>query len=540
MINTFEEHKKNLISKPKEYFIENYTDTLWRIENLYPIYPKDKPSINLKLNKFQKRIYKHIITKQSSTEPVVILKARQLGITTFFAIFFLDRVLHYGNISAVIQADTQDNLNNIFRITRLAYENSISLFPKLEDYKTRRYTQTIIENKKLNSYIEIALETKSKAINMIHFSELAFQKQERYETTMGALTPKCFKAVESTPKGLNLFHNLYKKQKLLNNAFFFPWYENPEYAVALSPEGLGSLSVDEERLRRKGLSDEQINFRRQKLNEGMLARTFDQEFPEDDDSCFQLSGSSIVSLDILKKLKTQAEKNPPKEEYNEGNMRYKIYEIPTLEEVKANPGHFVFTVGVDPAEGIGKDYSAVVVLLTDNRTGQGRVLMTMHGYEDPTTLSYTLQQYMYKHFHYENYLPKMVIEANNHGGIILNNFRANKDCLYPENRLYFDIDQAGLARRAGFLTTNISRKRILNNLANSIRLGNINLRDPAIIGELMTFVFVESKSVQGGRFEAEEGAHDDLVMAMALAWQGFYKSHGPIEIDLEPKIEMGI
>ena len=530
------DHKKKMELLPSQEIKQNYTSTLWRLENLYPIYPKDGPPINFKLNQFQMTLFKHIAGKEDNTEPIVVLKARQLGITTFFAILFLDRVLYYGGVSAVIQADKEENLHNIFRITRLAYENCIPLLPLREDHKSRRYTQTLIENKKNNSWLKITLETKSQAINMVHFSELAFQKVERYNTTLGATTPGCFKAVESTPFGLNLFHKVYYRQKLLRNSFFFPWHKNPEYAVPLPAEGLKDLTLEEVQLRDTfKLSLEQIHFRRRKLDEGMLPRVFDQEYPSDDDSCFLLSGSAIIDLNLLKKLKHEAEAQPPKEAFNEGNMRFKIYEIPTPEFVAKNPGAFVFTVGVDPAEGVGQDYSAGVVLMTDNRTGQARVLMTMHGFEDPTTFSFTLHRYILKYFKYGDYLPRVVVEANNHGGIILNNFRVNKDCLYPSNRLYYDIDKVGLPRRAGFLTTSISRKRILNNLANSIRLGNIDIRDPAIIGELMTFTFKESKAAGGGRFEAEEGANDDLVMAIALAWQGFYKSHGRMDFDMSPE-----
>jgi hypothetical protein len=53
----------------------------------------------------------------------IILKARQLGISTFVSLLFLDRCLFNSNCSAGIIAHTREDAEMLFRRVKLAYEN---------------------------------------------------------------------------------------------------------------------------------------------------------------------------------------------------------------------------------------------------------------------------------------------------------------------------------------------------------------------------------------------------------------------------------
>ena len=66
--------------------VENIKDRWWRLNNLYWIKPKtgkDSSLIQFRPNWAQTELYTDLWTRN------VILKARQLGVTTFFSIFFL-------------------------------------------------------------------------------------------------------------------------------------------------------------------------------------------------------------------------------------------------------------------------------------------------------------------------------------------------------------------------------------------------------------------------------------------------------------------
>jgi hypothetical protein len=75
-----------------------------------------------------------------------------------------------------------------------------------------------------------------------------------------------------------------------------------------------------------------------------------------------------------------------------------------------------------------------------------------------------------------------------------------------------------------FVTTNVSKGEIMPRLAAAFEHQSIRIPDDEILlGELQAF---ECKPLQGGqfRYSAPEGLHDDLVMALAIAYQGLGKA----------------
>jgi hypothetical protein len=74
-----------------------------------------------------------------------------------------------------------------------------------------------------------------------------------------------------------------------------------------------------------------------------------------------------------------------------------------------------------------------------------------------------------------------------------------------------------------FQTTNASKADMVNALALAFEKGEIKIpNDPVLIGELQAF---EATRLPSGllRYAAPEGMHDDMVIALGLAWQGVAK-----------------
>ena len=95
---------------PEQQLLSKIKDRWWRLNNLYHIRPKDGPAIiPFKVNWAQKELYNDLWNR------VLVLKARQLGVTTFFSILFLDDCLFNPNREAGIIADTRENAEEIFR-----------------------------------------------------------------------------------------------------------------------------------------------------------------------------------------------------------------------------------------------------------------------------------------------------------------------------------------------------------------------------------------------------------------------------------------
>ena len=62
---------------------------------------------------------------------------------------------------------------------------------------------------------------------------------------------------------------------------------------------------------------------------------------------------------------------------------------------------------------------------------------------------------------------------------------------------------------------------IFQQLFNAIRDGQIEFNDSIIINELLTLTRTEN-----GKYEAEEGYHDDLVLALCFAYHGYFHNEG--------------
>src|SRR5208282_1748446 len=84
-------------------------DPSWRLNNLYWIKDSQGKRIKFKVNWAQRELCSQIHNFS------IVLKARQLGITTFFCIYLLDKVLWEDNIQVGIIAHTLDDAQNIFR-----------------------------------------------------------------------------------------------------------------------------------------------------------------------------------------------------------------------------------------------------------------------------------------------------------------------------------------------------------------------------------------------------------------------------------------
>jgi len=89
-----------------------------RLENLYYIIDKNGVKIPFKLN------WAQIELDDNRWYQAVILKARQLGCTTFWAIDFLDDCFWMTNLSAGIIAHRKEDAENIFKKkVKYAYDN---------------------------------------------------------------------------------------------------------------------------------------------------------------------------------------------------------------------------------------------------------------------------------------------------------------------------------------------------------------------------------------------------------------------------------
>ena len=124
-------------------------------------------------------------------------------------------------------------------------------------------------------------------------------------------------------------------------------------------------------------------------------------------------------------------------------------------------------------------------------------------------------------------MPEFIFEwaemYNNAYLIIENNEGAGQsiaDQLYKDyeyENLHFDKDSQSNKRKKypGFRTTSKSRKLILQTLKLFIENDRLNICDASTMNEFLTFILINNK------YQADDGAHDDMIMSLALTFVPF-------------------
>lgn len=178
----------------------------------------------------------------------IILKARQLGVTTFFCILYLDQVLFKANKSAGIIAHTDGDTKKLFQRIKYAWEN---LPESLKEHLGYPSTDSVGELRFPNgSSIFVARSTRGSTLQYLHISEFAkicakYPEKAR-EIVTGAINSVeqgNMVSIESTAEGKDgYFYDyctdaqkaLVEKRDLSKLDFmfhFFPWWQEPTYSL---------------------------------------------------------------------------------------------------------------------------------------------------------------------------------------------------------------------------------------------------------------------------------------------------------------------
>ena len=419
----------------------------------------------------------------------IILKARQMGLTTWIAArFFLRTITHPGTLTLQV-AHTQQAAEEIFRIVHRFLQ---SLPEPLRDglMKTSRANVRQITFPVIDSEYRVVTAGDRNAgrgltAQNLHCSELARWPGDPAETLAGlraALVPEGELVLESTPNGIGgCFYEEWQSAPETGLVrHFYPWWKEPSYVAGAADAA--SLSEEEQGLQsREGLTLAQIGYRRQ------LRSSFHtlapQEYAEDPETCFLQSGESIFELAAIEARLTDLHK--PMEQRDNGRL---CIWLPRLPEKK-------YLVAVDPAGGGSEgDNSAAQVL--DLETGLQCAEFAGHvgGLELAELVTRLAAEYNQ---------AWLVIERNGCGEAVL--AYADMHCHYP--RIYFSDDG-----KPGRQTTAVSRPAMLAHLGAALVESPRCFASPALLAECRSFVRLPTGSSGAG-----PGTHDDRVMAMAIA-----------------------
>jgi len=140
-----------------------YSDQLWRLNNLYYIIDKSGKKVRFVLNESQHKLYTEMWYRN------IILKARQRGYTTFIGIFALDSCIFNPNFSAGIIAHNMEDSKKIFRTkVKYPYEHLPEGIREAVTANNDRSGEYVFSN---DSSISVSTSYRSGTLQILHVSE---------------------------------------------------------------------------------------------------------------------------------------------------------------------------------------------------------------------------------------------------------------------------------------------------------------------------------------------------------------------------------
>ena len=417
----------------------------------------------------------------------IILKARQLGFTTYIAArFFIATITRPGTLTVLVAHDL-DSAQEIFQIVRRFAEN---LPQRLREgcLQTSRANVRQLVFPALDSQfrVESAADEncgRGLTIQNLHCSEVARWPGDAAATlaslrasfagSRGALV------LESTPQGASgCFYDEWQRAGETGaQKHFFPWWWEPAYRRAQSCET--ELTDEESELRQThGLSPEQIAFRREMRSS--FRSLAPQEFAEDPVGCFLASGDCVIDLEIVSSR--LVELAAPADLRDNGRLQIWFQPLPDRE----------YIIGCDPAGGGSSgDYACAQVV----DRASGLQCAELRGHWPPREFAARLAELGRE---YNDAL--LAVERNNHGHGVLAHL----------NDRYRNIFSHG--GQPGWVTSVSTRPRMIETFSAMLAECPALINSRVLLEECRTFV-----RRNDGSATAASGAHDDCIMAMAIA-----------------------
>ena len=483
----------------------------------------------------------------------VILKGRQLGITTISLALDLYWVFTHPGLGATLVTDTEEN-REMFRSTLGMYHEHLPREFKIP-LEGHNRNQLILKNRSRLFYQVAGLRAKGslgrgKAITYLHGTETSsWGDEEGLASLLASLAetnPDRLYMFESTARGFNMFHDMYvtAKRARTQRAIFCGWWRNQFYSVEADTPVYktywdGRLTPEEREWTReiKKLYGVEINSRqmawwRWKLAEGIRDDALMyQEFPPTEDYAFVMTGTSFFSNARCTDAMKEAKKDVPAyyryvmgATFADTEVIKSQERLATLKVWEEPIDTAYYVIGADPAYG-SSDWADRFCLSVFRVYADG-----MEQVAEFATSELNTYQFAWVIAHlagaYRN--STLNLEVNGPGQAVINELRnlkrqaaslggpQGKDLMnvlgHMQNYMWRKNDNlGGITNSIGWLTTGPSKERMLNYMKDYFERGMMRVRSVDTIEEMKSIVR------DGGSIQAGGRGKDDRVIATALA-----------------------
>lgn len=486
-------------------------------ENLIIIDDRNSNQISFKYNQAQEILHGTLTNRD------IVVKAGQLGITSFFLARFFRDTLMIPGITSVVVAHEEYLTQRLLQRTQVWYDRIPAIIETDQGPVRRQRMSHKGANEKLfpdiNSVFYIGTARafvfgRGDPIHRFLGSEVAFwpDVDRILVPTMQRVPLSGEMVLESTPNGAgdNTFYQLV--QEAIEGTGIWKlhslvWWLEPEYQIAKGSEyallpDRGDLEITEEELNLIGAAgwtndveiEARLRWRRRKISE--IRNKFWAEFFEDISSCFLASSESYYDPAELERLRQEC--RPFLYMWHHA----KIWRKPDDDEFVEFPN---FIISVDPGQGKVTKSAATAWYVT--REGKPIHCATLAGLYDPITFAPMVQELgrYYK-------TAKIVSERNGHGMAFCSEIKN-----YPN--LYRQTDvQSGISSKViGWATTGAARidgggtKPFMLDQLNFI-LDQLECRDIDIINELG---YVRIGAQNRIEFSGPDDLHDTVAIMAA-------------------------
>lgn len=480
-------------------------------------------------NLVQRHFFKHKKNRN------LIVKARQLGLSTGQIVYNCDKTLFTKNYNALFIAHEREAAIELFDEKVMFLWNNFPL-KYLYEIDTERANKLKVGfrdgtngNSKSFSSISVALSGRSGTFNTVHISELAkmsvkypARAKEIITGTIPAVPLDGEVTIESTAEGdQGLFSDMYQEiikrpkdrdRRLTEfELFFYNWqWDVSEIQKIKNPDpDIPHDFLDYQRKHNElaasnkalvPMSDIHLTYYYYKwlsLNSNWKALW--QEYPTVPEEAFVSSGSPLFPLEAVNRqyMYAQSDKISPQ---TEGD--WVMYKQPQSTHT--------YIIGADPSEGVGNDSSAAVVLDISTPDHVPEVVAEFcNSHTDPILFAHELKR-MGRIYN----SATIAVERNNHGHAVL----VELVRIYPEDMIFkqvrndeYDVEETP---KLGWLTTRPTKAEIIYGLIDAIRDNAIRIFSESVINECKTF---QREALTYTKATDKQSRHWDRVMALAIA-----------------------
>jgi hypothetical protein len=218
--------------------LANLKSCRWRMNNLYMVKDENGDAVQFRMNEAQEALFNGMHTRN------LILKARQLGFTTFVLMLMLDQCLWLKDMNCGVVANGKDKVEELFRNKILwTYNHLPAVIRDLHPAKKLTSSQIVFNN---DSSIICAVSLRSGTYQILLISEYGkickeFPKRAlEIETgTLETVHKENLVFIESTAEGQSgkfydrskaaqrRAQSAVKLTKLHYKFFFYAWWQNP-------------------------------------------------------------------------------------------------------------------------------------------------------------------------------------------------------------------------------------------------------------------------------------------------------------------------